>query len=52
LGHGLGTAVIWIAYNTERCRIPLVINPLTYGFAAVVVLMTTVVSARSGHRSG
>jgi putative ABC transport system permease protein len=45
LGYSLGAAVIWIAYDTELFRIPLVINRPTYGFAALVTLLATVFSA-------
>ena len=45
LGYGLGAAVIWMAYDTELFRIPLVIDRSTYGFAAVAVLAATVLSA-------
>jgi putative ABC transport system permease protein len=45
LGYALGAAVIWLAYDTELFRIPLVINRPTYGFAALVVLLATVLSA-------
>jgi putative ABC transport system permease protein len=45
LGYALGAAVIWIAYDTELFRIPLVINRATYGFAATVTLLATLFSA-------
>lgn len=45
LGYLLSAMVIWMAYDTELFRIPLVINRSTYGFAATVVLVATVVSA-------
>lgn len=39
LGHGLAALVIWLAYDTELFRIPLVIGRSTYGFAALVTLL-------------
>jgi putative ABC transport system permease protein len=38
LGYGLGWLVIKLAYDTELFRMPLVIGPQTYGFAAAVTL--------------
>jgi putative ABC transport system permease protein len=44
LGRGLAGLVIWLAYDTELFRIPLVIGRATYGFAAAVTLATALIS--------
>jgi putative ABC transport system permease protein len=44
LGYGLSAMVIH-SVDSELFRIPLVVEPRTFGFAAVVVLVATVISA-------
>lgn len=44
-GYGLAALVIWLAYDTELFRIPLVVYPSTYAFAAVVTLGAAAASA-------
>ena len=48
LGWGLGYALSWIVtlgLDTEIYRIPLIVERATFGFATVVVLIGTVISA-------
>jgi putative ABC transport system permease protein len=49
LGYGL-SAVVVLAFDTDLYRIPLVIAPATYGFAAAVVLAATLASALTVRR--
>jgi putative ABC transport system permease protein len=50
LGRTLAGLVIWLAYDTELFRIPLVVAPFTYGFAAVVTMIAAIVSGLIAHR--
>jgi putative ABC transport system permease protein len=45
LGYGLAALVIWIAYDTELFRIPLVVSHWTYAFAATVTLIAAMISS-------
>jgi putative ABC transport system permease protein len=49
LGYGLSALVV-LAFDTDLYRIPLVIAPSTYGFAATVVLAATLISALTVRR--
>lgn len=50
LGHWLGAIVIRLAYDTELFRIPLIINPSTYAFAAAVTGVAALVSGLLARR--
>jgi putative ABC transport system permease protein len=43
MGYGFAALAVW-ALDTDLYRIPLVIHPATYGFAATVVLIATIIS--------
>lgn len=49
LGYGFAAFVVW-ALETEMFRLPLVVGPSTYAFAALVVLVATVLSALTVRR--
>ena len=44
MGYGLAWLVVNTTYNTELFRIPLVVGPGTYAFAASVVIAASVIS--------
>jgi putative ABC transport system permease protein len=50
LGRALGGMVIWVAYDTELFRIPLIIGRSTYAFAAAVTVAAAFVSALAVRR--
>jgi len=43
-GYGLAALVIGTTFNTELFRMPLVVSPWTYGFAASVTLAAALAS--------
>ena len=44
IGYGLAAALV-VLYTTEAWRMPLVVSPDTYAFAALTVIIATVISA-------
>ncbi|MGE3806435.1 MAG: ABC transporter permease, partial [Gemmataceae bacterium] len=45
IGRQLAGFVVMSAYNTELFRIPLIVSPMTYGFASTVTLVAAIFSA-------